>query len=340
MKLINNEAVDFIFAMNRFGIRNKEIHLEYPSMEEIKEWCIESEKKLSPFLLNDITLIFEKTIIISLYFFIKVHENNNIKTAQDFLSFLDSFEANQFKSDIINRFLDKSINELTVDNIYNQIINDGLHPGYDEREEAELLFGFLNESDNFLNRLKSTYDQFYNFVYKESKDKFKKIETEKYNWHLKRMNDNAINYLKDLGLNSIINEIENVENLHYYFSFFADNDVSALWDSKNIIIGASTDNRIIQKSAKKKTELLFNCLGDPKRLEILRLTSKRPWYSSELASHFNLKPATLSYHISKLVDADLLTIQKGKSKRFYYTLNKETYKSYLEFASQDLLGVY
>ncbi|MDC7227402.1 MAG: hypothetical protein PQJ61_11625 [Spirochaetales bacterium] len=30
----------------------------------------------------------------------------------------------------------------------------------------------------------------------------------------------------------------------------------------------------------------FTCLGDPKRIEVMRLTVIRPWYSSELATHF------------------------------------------------------
>lgn len=337
MKLIRNEAVDFIFAMNRFAIRNKDNYLDYPQMDELKVWAKKYEEIVSPFLLNDISLIFEKTILISLYLFIKVQEKDDIKSANDFLNFLESFSPKEFKDDIIDKFLNQSIDKISVESIYNQIINDGLHPGYDEREEAQLLYGFLCDPNNFFVRLRDTYTQFYNQVYSVSKEEFKKLDINKYKWHSNKLSEDSILYLRTLGLNSIINEIKNIEELSLYYSFFADNDISALWDSKNIIIGAGSDKRIIQKSARKKSDLFFNCLGDPKRLEILRLTSERPWFSSELASYFNLKPATLSYHINKLVEADLLSIKKGEAKRFYYTLNEEAFELFLNYASQDLL---
>lgn len=339
MNIINNEAVDFIFALRRFGIRNKQVDLDYPSMIEIEKWCKEYETKLSPFLLNDIALLADKTIFISLYLLTKVHENPNIQSAEDLLKFVKEINANTFKKDIIKKFIHSETSDLSVDKIYDIIFNDGLHPGYDLREEAELIYGFLIEPESFLSRLEITYSQFYKLVYSPSKKAFEKIENEKYNWHEKRFSENPISYLKDIGLNSILKKYPNIENMTFYFSLFADNDLFALWDSKTVVIGSATDIRIIQQSAKSKSDLFFSCLGDSKRLEIMRLTAQRPWYSTELANYFNLKPATLSYHLNKLVEADLLNMTNGEAKRFYYTLNRDAISSYLNFVSQDLLGL-
>ncbi len=338
MKIINNEAVDFIFALRRFGIRNMDKDLDYPGIIEIDNWCREYEKKLSPFLLNDISLLSEKSVLVTLYLFIKVHENSKVTTSEQFLSLINSISAENFKNDIINQLFQEEVDEINIETIYNAVLNDGLHPNHDVKEESELLFGVLNDPEYFLTRLKTTFTQFYNLVYLPNKDKFKKLHNEKYDWHVKKFNENPQEYLKALGLYSIVEECSSLEEISYYFSLFSDNEVSVLWDSKTIIIGGGTDVRVIQQSAKTKTDLFFSCLGDPKRLEILRLTSQRPWYSTELANHFNLKPATLSYHINKLVEADLLSIRKGEIKRFYYTLNKDSLETYLNFVSQDLLN--
>jgi len=339
MNIINNEAVDFIFALRRFGIRNKQINVDYPSMIEIENWCKEYETKLSPFLLNDISLLVDKTILITLYLMNKIHETPNIQSAEDLLNFLKKITATTFKEEVISKFIHYETSDLSVDKIYDIIFNDGLHPGYDLREEAEIIYGVLLEPEGFLNRLEVTYSQFYKLVYAPSKKTFEKIENEKFLWHEKRFFDNPKSYLKNLGLNSFLKKYPNTESCTFYFSLFADNDLFSLWDSKTIVIGGATDSRIIQQSAKTKSDLFFSCLGDAKRLEIMRLTAQRPWYSTELATYFNLKPATLSYHLNKLVEADLLNMTNGEAKRFYYTLNRDAISSYLNFVSQDLLGL-
>ncbi|MGD1815952.1 MAG: ArsR/SmtB family transcription factor [Pleomorphochaeta sp.] len=339
MKIIYNEAIDFICALTRFGLRNVKKDPDYPEQKEIEQWYSEYEKKVSPFLLNDIALLSERTIMITFYFLIKIHKNPEIQTTNDFLNYLDSLNAEDLKNDIISDIFRGIKTELSVENIYNLIVDEGLHPDHNHMEEAEFIYSVLQDPENFLARLKITYSQFYNQIFKESKKTYEDLIKKKLEWHNQRFADDAKSYLYTLGLKSIIGALKDLESISYYFSFFADNDVSASWDSRLIIIGAGTDSRIIQQSAKSKSNLFFSCLGDPKRLEIMRLTSQRTWYSTELANYFNLKPATLSYHINKLVEADLLTISQGENKRFYYSLNKDSIEEYLKFVSQDLLGV-
>lgn len=338
MSIINNEAVDFIFAFNRFGIRNKNNEPDFRKLKKLEEWSIEYEKKLCPFLLNDITFLCEKTMEVTLYFFLTVNKHPEIETAKDFLKFLDELSPEAFKKDILFSLMGDSPFEITVENIYDKMLNDGLHPGYDLQDGASLIYGILMDTKNFLDRVKSTYTQFYNLVFIPSYESFKKLTEKKYRWHNSRYLKDPDNYLKTLRLTSVLKEWENHNSIKIYFSLFADNEVSSMWDSKTIIIGGAVDKRITQQSVISKSDLFFSCLGDQKRLEIIRLTSKRPWYSSELAKHFDLKPATLSYHINKLVEADLLNIKRGGAKRFYYTLNRDSFISFMNNASLDLLG--
>lgn len=339
MNFIYNEAVDFIFALRRFGIRNRNLNPDYPSIPELDNWAKKYEKKLSPFLINDISILTSKTILIPLYLFNLIVKNPKINTPEDFIDLIKNTSAEIFSSHIISNFINLDLDDISVDNIYNTIINDGLHPGYDIREESELIYGFLQDPDNFIKRLYSTLVQFNNDVYLPSKDSFSELRLNKFKWHNSLLQKNNKEYCNAIGLNSLIKEYPNLDDINFYFSLFLDNDVFGLWDIKTIIVGGGTDTQIIQHSAKTKSDLLFNCLGDPKRLEIIRLTSQRPWYSTELATYFNLKPATLSYHLNILVEADLLTIKKGEVKRLYYTINKESLKDYLDYVSQDLLGL-
>lgn len=270
-------------------------------------WCEEYEKKLSPFLLNDISLLVEKMILPSIYLFMLFKEHPE--------------------------------DEITVEVIHEILVNHGLHPGYDPIEESELLYGFLQDPEGFLNRLHNTYSDLYRLAYLPERAKLEDLYQEKLNWHKQRLNEDSDKYLALLGLQSFLKMISEEGEPKLYFSFFSDKDISSFWSSQTVVIGAGTDQRILHRSAHDKTDTFFSCFGDPKRLEILRLTAQRPWYNTELANYFDLKPATLSYHISILADAELLHIIKGESRRFYYTLNEEKVREYLENVAQDLLGL-
>ena len=62
---------------------------------------------------------------------------------------------------------------------------------------------------------------------------------------------------------------------------------------------------------------LFKALGHPARLLMLNLIQQKPRHGEELAAILNLKPATVSHHLSKLADAGLLTSTKDQYYQIY-----------------------
>ena len=64
----------------------------------------------------------------------------------------------------------------------------------------------------------------------------------------------------------------------------------------------------------------FKALSDPARRQILELLKKGPLPAGEIASHFDMSGATISYHLKILKQADL--IFESREKNFiYYQLN-------------------
>ena len=64
----------------------------------------------------------------------------------------------------------------------------------------------------------------------------------------------------------------------------------------------------------------FKALSDPARREILMLLKGKPLSAGEIGSHFEMTGATISYHLSILKKADLVT--ETREKNFiYYDLN-------------------
>lgn len=61
----------------------------------------------------------------------------------------------------------------------------------------------------------------------------------------------------------------------------------------------------------------FKALSDPVRREILILLKKERLSAGEIAAHFDLTPATISYHLKNLKKADLVFETKEKNYIFY-----------------------
>lgn len=62
---------------------------------------------------------------------------------------------------------------------------------------------------------------------------------------------------------------------------------------------------------------LFKALGHPVRLLIVNLVQTKPRHVEELATILNLNPATISHHVSQLVEAGLLSLTRDQYYHIY-----------------------
>ena len=63
----------------------------------------------------------------------------------------------------------------------------------------------------------------------------------------------------------------------------------------------------------------FKALSDPVRREILLLLKDQTLSAGEIAKHFKMTQATVSYHLSKLKQADLI-FERGCNERRFFNL--------------------
>lgn len=64
----------------------------------------------------------------------------------------------------------------------------------------------------------------------------------------------------------------------------------------------------------------MKALGDPVRREVLNLLKGGSMTAGEIASHFDLTGASVSYHLAQLRGAELVTERREKNF-IYYSLN-------------------
>ncbi len=65
---------------------------------------------------------------------------------------------------------------------------------------------------------------------------------------------------------------------------------------------------------------VFQALNDPTRREILNLLKEKDLTAGEIADGFNISKPSISHHLDKLKQADLVTSEK-KGQFVYYSLN-------------------
>ena len=87
---------------------------------------------------------------------------------------------------------------------------------------------------------------------------------------------------------------------------------------------------------KKELAELLKILSDESKLEILSLLKERRYYGGELAKKLKLTTATISHHMSILVNNGLVTISKEQN-RGYYALNEEAVRRLLSRTEELLL---
>lgn len=74
----------------------------------------------------------------------------------------------------------------------------------------------------------------------------------------------------------------------------------------------------------------LKALSDPVRRDILFMLKDSRKSAGEISDKFNLTAATVSYHLSKLKGADLVTEQKYKNF-IYYELNTSVFEEVLNW---------
>lgn len=85
-------------------------------------------------------------------------------------------------------------------------------------------------------------------------------------------------------------------------------------------------------------EKTFKALSDENRREILKLLKKESMNAGQIADHFDMSAATVSYHLSILKDAELIFEHKDKNYRIY-SLNLSVFEEVLSFLFQFKEGV-
>ncbi|MEE4194848.1 MAG: metalloregulator ArsR/SmtB family transcription factor [Anaerolineae bacterium] len=92
----------------------------------------------------------------------------------------------------------------------------------------------------------------------------------------------------------------------------------------------NTSNNLDHRENLETRARLFKALGHPTRILILNLIRQKPRHTEELAAILDLKPATISHHLSLLSEAGLLISRKDQYYQIYQLVEEHLQKTIAE----------
>lgn len=343
----HNKAIEFICALFKYVANqsqeniliNQEIKndvakevLDFSPSKEVKQWLQYVDDDISPFFRNDINLIISKLGRL-LDACIRVVMQNNIEDADELIERIKSTDHSELLNIIYNEY------ELGIPfNSKENILKKALIEQFDE-ETALFFLQTKHHSKEYKDNAIRILETFNNLYYKPFEDEVYDFMQKKLQIHNKLFEKNKIEFLNTIGLGDYSSLINEKKNLKIITSFYLD---LALFhfnidDTFVLLYGHSMEQRFDKKINLENSKNLFKVLSDEKRLEIIRVTSQRPWYNKELANYFRLSTATLSYHLNLLLDLGILNFEPSINNRYCYTTNKVKLKHLLDSAVDNML---
>jgi len=83
----------------------------------------------------------------------------------------------------------------------------------------------------------------------------------------------------------------------------------------------------------------FKALADANRLKIVGLLAQQPYSVEQLAAILDLRPSTISHHLSKLADVGLVSARADSYYNVYQLEEEKLQQTRLLFSQQDLAAV-
>ncbi|MBL7005555.1 MAG: winged helix-turn-helix transcriptional regulator [Spirochaetia bacterium] len=341
MKFIYNHAIEFYCFLSTYieakieKEKEKE-NLSLPADPELAAVYDKVDQEISPFLKHDIELLFNKMFVTLWLLYCYIHEHNFTDEIQ-LISFLQNQTEDDFRGYYLKRLwlTETPLDEIKEKDIKNAIMENYFHTS---STQAKLIKQLLMNPEDWKPKILHTVTDFYEKHYLPIKESLIETGTRRAAAAEILFNKDQNHYLDTLTLGHYRDLLHHNKDTTVYISYTGDRNLMISIKSSVILLGLTRETLLTSANRKLQTNMLFNTLSDTKRLEILRLLREREWFSNELAIHFGLTAATMSYHLNKMNSAGLITFRFGDQKKLYYSLSRENLENYLNCARADLLG--
>jgi len=335
MKIKYNIVIDYLMTLSHYFNREfiDSIIAEYnfeinPMVEKTFELF---DEELSYYQKSDFKMLFSN--FINYLILTNLVNQENIETMEGFEKTLKDFKSDEYKKMLL-KVLDIEEGEFTKDDIINSPFLLKLDTIEDFEVEGELIYEYINNPEHTLKRLKENVmipsELFLKNIYKPNQEKFSQILS---------LHQNDLDTLGDEFYNKRMHYVDHIqanEVNDIYLNIIA--PTGLIHDTDSGLLIYSHDMSVIDASGMKDFEYLefIKAISDKKRIKIVKALNRDTLCNSDLAELLDLTPATISYHISKLVREKIINVKKGEYNKIMYSIDEEQFKKRFKEASEYL----
>jgi DNA-binding transcriptional ArsR family regulator len=206
------------------------------------------------------------------------------------------------------------------------------HTEFQDPVRQERVIESLKNPEETKQRLSFFLEQFYQRSFKLIENNLTEILEPQQEKYQKLFNNNPKKFLEQY-LNVIPREEQSLVVCLSFFKYISWHNYS-LYENVSqdwFVMGVYSDMLYEENRCYERFSNFFHTLSDPNRISILKMLSERPYYGQELAEKLNITPATVSYHMTFLQRAGIITVQRADNRSYYSMENSKLMKPLKDF---------
>lgn len=340
-KIKHNIIADFLFSIIRIldekEYINNDFVKEYKSNKDIAEFILNYKQNASPILKRDMEYYcggFNSGLFIMLIYAV----DQGIEEVPLFLQTLNEMSGEAFK-ELIIRELELEIPDNLMDKETKTLLEKQLTKEFDFTNNVNIYIDYFNYPEDMKQRLVDTLHDYYNKFFKPVEGKLIEFIHKRIEEHTYIMEKDYKKFLENVVVLLNKEQVKGKTTVFYMNYFLEVRCCQYVSDDiYTIYYGYGLEQRLNAEFKRIQYKDLINVLSDEHRFNIIKLLGKRAWYSKELADHFGITTATMSYHIKKITALGIIEIDSGKNKRMYYKLNKEKFQGIINLMVSDIIN--
>jgi len=340
-KIKHNIIADFLFSIIRIldekEYNNNDFVRKFKSNKDIVEYIYHYKENVSPILKRDMEYYcggFNSGLFIMIVYAV----DQGIEEVPLFLQRLNEMSGEAFM-ELMVRELELEIPDNLKDKETKILLEKQLTKEFNFTNNVNIYMDYFNYPEDMKQRLVDTLRDYYNKFFEPVEGKVMQFIQKKIEEHTYIMEKDYNKFLENVVVllnNDQIRGKSTIFYINYFLEVGCGQYISD--DIYTIYYGYGLEQRLDEEFKRIIYKDLINVLSDEHRFNIIKLLGKRAWYSKELAEHFGITTATMSYHIKKITALGIIEIDSGKNKRLYYKLNKEKFQGIINNMVSDIIN--
>ncbi|MGM0379553.1 MAG: ArsR/SmtB family transcription factor [Bacillota bacterium] len=335
MKIKHNILIDYLMSLSLYINKNfidqilKQYDFELNNLLKNSFEIFDSD--FSYYQINDLKLLFGN--FINYVILVKLINKYDIETINELQKILDNLSSEKYR-ELIIKTLKIENNDISKNDLINAPFLLSIDTIDNYEIQAEIIYEYINQPEETLYRLKNilflSFDKFKENIYIPNKKYILGILNQHKGEYEKLKSDffkNRLHFIDDLNYNKL---------KKIYINIIA--STGLVYDKDIGLLIYSHDMSKININKMKNYEYLefIKAISDNKRIKIIKALNKESLCNSDLAKKLDLTAATISYHISMLINEDIITVKKGSYNKLMYSVNNEALDKRFEEAKNFL----